>query len=189
MKLKWIMVLMLSAILLSSFVTAKSDPKLSGASGSDGGLFDSVGGAFDKILDFASLSFIFGSDNPEGKFFGFVRILIAILIFSIIYLGISAIPGMGGSRNIAIVIALVLAIMTSIFIPKTVLASFGATYAILFSLIIIGGPVIGITALLIITPTPRWYIALVKLVAVVILYILVEEVSRHAQLIVNARPF
>ena len=144
---------------------------------------DLFGGALDTVLEIGSLEFIFGS-NADNKFIGFVRIAIAVLIFTIIYMGLSFIPNM--SRNISIVIASVLAIVSSVFMPASVLSGFGGTYAVIFAFLIIGGPISGVGWLLFGTPTPGRFVAALKFLGVLLLMWLVDEVAHWAIELANA---
>ena len=144
---------------------------------------ETFGGVWDSILSIGSLEFILGGD-ADNKLFGFVRIAIGIIIFSILYMALSAAnAGMGGNaipKNIAITISIVMAIITSIFIPATVLATFASTYAVIFSFIIIGGPMIGIGWMVFGTPTPNRGAAVFKLFGILFLWWVISEISHWA---------
>ena len=112
-----------------------------------------------------------------------MRVLIAVLVFILLYLGLGAIPGMGANRNIAIVIGIILSIISVVFMPCSVLYSFGATYAVLFSFIILGVPMLGIGALLFLTPTPNRFVAGIKLIGVLLLWWLISEISYWAMVV------
>ena len=98
----------------------------------------SAGQIWQKILWVGTLGFL-GANN-DGLV-SFMRILVFILVFALFYLGASMVPGLG--RNIAIVVAAVLAIISVIFIPASVLVGVGAAYATLTSVILIGAPIVG----------------------------------------------
>jgi hypothetical protein len=136
-----------------------------------------------RIISIGSLSFLFGN-TIDGQLCGFIRILLSIIVFTLIYLGLSMIPHM--PRNISIVIGIVLAILTAIFTPCVVLMAFGETYAVIFALIIIGGPIIGILALCFLTPTPRWPHALLKFLAICFVMWLIAKISLWAQVLSGA---
>ena len=137
-------------------------------------VFAGLGDAISGILDIGRLEFLFGS-GAENQLIGFVRILMAILVFSILYWGLSIIPGM--PRNIAITIGVLLAILTAVFMPKEILLTFGATYATIFALIIIGGPIAGALALCFFTPTPNRGVAFIKFLVIVFVMWLISKIN------------
>ncbi len=132
---------------------------------------------FNKILWVGSLTFLFG-ESPDNEFIGFLRILMTVLVFTLIYLGLSMIPGL--TRGVAITIGIILSILVGVFFPASVLLAWGTTYATLFAFVIVFGPIIGVTALLVMSPTPSGKIALLKLASVVILWWLVYQFSTWA---------
>lgn len=147
------------------------------------GLFDIIGNAVDKILSIGSLTFLFG-DSADNKFFGFIRISYAILIFAVLYMGLSLIPNF--SRQTAITIGIILAIISAVFTPTSLLATFGTTYATIFALLFIVGPIIGVLALLFMTGTPSRLVAGLKILALTALLLIVNEISHWAIALANA---
>ncbi len=133
-----------------------------------------IGKAVSQILDIGSLKFLFGA-SADNQLIGFVRIVVAILVFALLYLGSSMIPHM--SKNIAITISILLSIITAVFLPKEVLLVFGETYATIFALIIIGGPIIAIMALCFFTPTPNRAVAFIKFLTVCFVMWLIAKIS------------
>ncbi len=155
------------------------------------GLFESLSNVWEGddgkggILGIGSLTFLLG-DSADNKLIGFVRIAMGVIVFSLLYLGLSLIPGM--SKNISITIGIVLAIITSVFMPGSVLAMFGETYAATFAFILIGAPLFGIGALLFATPTPNRVIAFAKFVGVCFLIWLFNNIGTWAAKLVAANP-
>ena len=148
-------------------------------------LYDIVSSIVDKILSVGSLEFLLGAD-ADSKFFGFIRISLGVLIFSVLYMGLSVIPHM--SRHIAITVGVILAIISAVFTPVSVLAALGTTYATIFACLFIGGPIVAVLALLFATPTPSRVIAGIKIVVLSMLLILVNEISNWAIVLANAHP-
>ncbi len=177
--LAWLLLIVVLISLSSTIVFAPSQ-----SSSEDQGVFGSLSNVMTSVLSFGALDFIFDSKDVRGNFFGFVRIAIAILIFAILYMGASLIPNM--NKNIAITVAVILAIITAVFIPQDVLAVMGSTYAVLFSFIILGGPMLGIGALLFLTPTPGRFWAGIKLAGVFLLWWLISEIGNAASKIAVA---
>ncbi len=130
-----------------------------------------------QILWVGSLTFLFG-DSPDNEFIGFLRILMTVLIFTLVYLGLSAIPGL--TRGVAITISIILSILVSVFFPASILLAWGTTYATLFAFVIVFGPILGVAALLIMSPTPNRGIAFLKLVAVMALWWTVFQIGTWA---------
>lgn len=133
-----------------------------------------IGGVFSKILDIGRLEFLFGA-GADNQLIGFIRIVIGILVFAILYMGLSMIPNM--NKSIAITIGILLAIITAIFFPKEILLMFGETYATIFALIIIGGPIIAIMTLCFFTPTPNRAVAFIKFLVVCFVMWLIAKIS------------
>ncbi len=148
--------------------------------GSDNSWFGKVVGF---ITYFGSLEFLFGH-TMDGKLCGFIRIALAIMIFSILYMALGALNNATGGesipKNIAITISTVMSIITAIFIPCSVMFGFGGTYATLFSLIIIGGPMVGIGWLIFGTPTESRGVAAMKLFGILLLWWLISQINTWA---------
>ena|SRR3989344_1378219 len=105
-------------------------------------------GIWDTILDLGSLEFLCKDRvradecNFVGGLVSLMRILIGILIFALLYLGASAIPGLSNNRNIAITVCLILSVMSVIFIPTEVLVAIGASYSTLISVMLVAAPIV-----------------------------------------------
>lgn len=171
-KRHFLTLLLFTLLLLPSFSLAV-DHGTSTTTGDDSSL--DIGGFISSVLDVGSLQFL---GSPDNQFIGFIRILMAVLIFTLLYLGLSMIPGI--SRGIGITIGILLAAMVSVFMPADVLLAWGTSYATLFAFVIVFGPVIGLGTLLIFTPTPNRATAFVKLVSVLALWWLVAHIATLA---------
>ncbi|MBI4152567.1 hypothetical protein HY495_02550 [Candidatus Woesearchaeota archaeon] len=130
------------------------------------------------IFGLGSLSFLFGG-QAENQLCGFLRILLALLVFTILYFLASMIPGL--TRGVAITISIILAILVAIFTPCVVLLAWGTSYATIFAFVVIFGPVLAGLALLLFTPTPNRRTAFLKLVSVLALMWLVYSISYWAK--------
>ncbi|MBT4651286.1 hypothetical protein HOC13_02070 [Candidatus Woesearchaeota archaeon] len=135
--------------------------------------------AWYTVLDVGRLKFL--GTNADNQVLGFVRILIGILAFILFYLGVSVIPGL--TRPMGIGIAIILAVMVSVFLPGTVLTSIASTYAVLFAFIIMGTPIAAGLWLILGTPTPNRSIAVIKLVGVLFAMWLVSQIGHWAHLV------
>ncbi len=142
---------------------------------------------YNKILWFGSLGFLGASGNPMS---GFMRILVTILVFAIFY-ELGGIPIGGGpllTPSIRTTISLILAIISGVFIPTSVLAGIGAAYGTLVALFLIGLPVVGgLYAIHRIPNTYRFYIFL-RIVIIIILLAILISVKIHALDLVNIGP-
>ena len=105
---------------------------------------------FKKIMGIGNLNFLGISDG--GLVIGFIRILIWILIFTIFFAVTTGVGGKGSlsflKKNHAIVISLVIATITAVFLPANVLTATGVGWATAIALILIGGPIMGLIFLL-----------------------------------------
>ena len=137
MKKKWLLFSMLS---LLAIPTALAD------------LSDTLGNVWWKVMSVGNLSFLGMSDGSVVV--ALTRILIGILVFTIFYAVITmlsdgekpTLPFI--KKNQAIVIAAIIAIITSIFLPAQVLLAAGAGWATIVALLLVGGPVVGIAFLM-----------------------------------------
>ncbi len=140
-----------------------------------------VSDAFDKIISIGSLEFLLGA-SADSKFVGFLRLLVGILIFSIFFAGASAahafIP-----RNVGITISIIMAILSAVFIPGSVLAAIGSGYAVLFSSLLIGIPVFVLMYFIFGTPSTRLMVGF-KLGALLIVWWVLIEVGYWANSLV-----
>lgn len=162
---------------------------LSGVSGSilcstaSGGFVwtEESSGVLGGILDFASFKY-FLRCSSDNQLCGFLRIMLAIIIFTLFYAVLNQILG-ASRRAMSMVVSIILAIIAAIFTPCSVLLLLGETYATIFALIIIGGPIIGILMLLFMTPTPGRAIALLKFLVVCFLIWLIAQIGSWASLL------
>ena len=95
------------------------------------------------ILKIGSLGFLKSGDYGNN-IVAFVRVLLGILIFALLYMGTSAVPGLREQRNIAITVSIILAIIVVIFIPPAILVGIGSAYSTLFAVVILGAPIVAL---------------------------------------------
>ena len=126
-------------------------------------------GIFDKVVSIGNLDFL-GAALGDEPIVGFMRIMIFILVFAILF-EVSRLSGLRG--NIGGTIAAIVSIMSVMFIPGTVLAAIGGAYATLISFILIGTPVAGGLYLIYVIPSDnRWQIGLKVVLLALLLWIL-----------------
>ena len=115
---------------------------------------ETVGNIWEKVLSVAGLEFL--DLNSDNALISFARILIWFFIFTVFF---AVIIGMGSgddatapmrffTRGQAGVVAAIVATIASIFLPANILAATGAGWATIIALLLIGGPVVGLAALL-----------------------------------------
>lgn len=112
---------------------------------SQGGSFlgiSSLGEFFEKVGNVTGTKLL----NNEVALEGFLRICIFLLIFILLFEGGKFMPIWRdpANRRSLIVIALVIAIASSIFVPRSVLAAIFSSYAIVASTIFIGIPIVAL---------------------------------------------
>jgi signal transduction histidine kinase len=144
------------------------------------GPFSSISSAFASVLNIFKIF----DQLSVAQFIGFLRLLIGILIFTIIYSAIGLVNKIGSSgegflsKNIAITISIILAIMTSIFIPGGILIAIGASYAAIFSFIVLGSLIGGALFLVVGLPTPNRFVASAKLVGLILISVILGKINQ-----------
>ncbi len=103
---------------------------------------------------------------------GFTRFLLLILLFALLYKGAELLK-LG--NNVAIVIALVVSLLTVIFIPGTILLAAAASYGTLFSLAVLSLPILAGMALYFALKDHPW----IRFVVMLLLLLVVNEGQKH----------
>ncbi len=138
--------------------------------------FEKIGDVFGKISDFGSLEWLLGNTG-EGRLVGFLRILIAIVTYSLIYMGITMLNDKVSSLEIpkgtAVTISVVMSIVSAIFMPGVVLMAIGAAYSSAIAFILLGSVIGAGLYLLYGTDTESKVMALSKLLGVLFLWWLI----------------
>ncbi len=95
---------------------------------------------WDTVTKIITLQFMtnLGFSSIVDPFEGLIRFLLLILLFSVLFKGAELLK-LG--RNISIVLAAVISIISVIFIPGTVLIAAAASYATLVSVVLLGIPI------------------------------------------------
>ena len=123
------------------------------------GPLDTVGTAFESVINVGTLNFLGSSDS---QVIGFIRILLAILIFTIFF-ALSGTLGKYISRNIAITISVILALITAIAIPSGVISAILTTYGTIMSFVLLGVAIVPLAWFIIFHPTKTRPMAALKL--------------------------
>jgi hypothetical protein len=156
---KKLLIFLLFTIILTSFVSA--------------GPLDVLDNFPNYLGEIGNLNFM----GVESQVVGLLRILVGILVFTIFYVLAGALSHIGDSelfsQRQAVVVALILSIITSIFIPSAILITFGGSLGILVSTLLLSLIFGGIGFLIYHTDTPSRSIAFIKSIFVVItLYVI-----------------
>tara|TARA_Y100000310_G_scaffold330279_1_gene401654 strand:- start:903 stop:1451 length:549 start_codon:yes stop_codon:yes gene_type:complete len=132
-----------------------------------------------QILWVGKLGFL--GITGENALTGFMRLMIFILVFAIFF----ELANLTGflNRNIAIVIALIISIISAVFMPGAVLIGIGSTYSTLVALVLIGAPVLaGFYALYRIPATGAGLVARI-IILLILLWILLAVKAYAAPLV------
>ena len=123
-----------------------------------------------NLFPIFNLSFLLAT--PETAIMAFMRLMIIILVFSLIF---EASRLIRLPRNTGIVLAGVIAIISGVFIPGTILVAIGSSYGFFVALILLATPIVGSFYLFYLMPTAPviWRWARVILLCVV-LFLLVN---------------
>ncbi|MBT3298177.1 hypothetical protein HN385_04585 [archaeon] len=140
------------------------------------GPLDKLGDVFESIINVGTLDFLGSGDAP---LIGFIRILIGIVTFSLIFMGLRLL-GDKVSKNVATTIAIVMAIISSVFMPATILTAIGVSYAAATAFVLLGGLLAAGFWLLFGTPTETRVMAIIKLGGVTFMTWLIGNIEAHA---------
>ena len=104
-------------------------------------------GVRDKLIYIGGLGWL--GLNDALAISAFTRILIGILVFTLFFGVLTSISGRGGgadflNRGQAAVVAGILAMISAIFMPVSILLGAGAGWATAVALLIVGAPVVGV---------------------------------------------
>ncbi len=142
MKKKWLFAVLFALVL---FITTLP---LATATVSD--TLSSIG---DKVISIGNLGWMGYSDG--SVIVGLTRILIWLLVFALLFAVMTGMGGEKGStpmkffgRKQAAIVAAILATITAVFLPASVLLATGAGWATVVAFVLVGLPVVGIAYLL-----------------------------------------
>ena len=129
-----------------------------------------------SVLWFGTLGFL--GYSADGAMVGFMRIAVFILVFALLYEGSRFLGFLG--RNSRIAIALILSLISVIFIPGNVLAGIGAAYGTLVAFILLGSVVLGMGWLYFSIPTTGAGYRLIRVAVLLVLLFILISVKQHA---------
>ena len=139
---------------------------------------------WNKILWFGTLGFL--GYSAEGPMVGFMRIAVFILVFALLFEGSRFLNFM--SRNGRIVIALILAIISVVFIPGNVLAGIGAAYGTLVALVLLGSVILGMGWAYMQIPTTSLGYRLIRIAVLLVLLFILISVKQPASGLLSLGP-
>jgi hypothetical protein len=140
---------------------------------------------WNNILFIGSLGFLTNSIT-DGPMVGFMRIAIFILVFTLLYEGSRFLDFLG--RNSRIVIALILSLISVIFIPGNILAGIGAAYGTLVAFVLLGSVILGIGWAYMSIPATSLGYRLIRIAILVILLLILISVKQHASGLLSLGP-
>lgn len=120
----------------------------------------------------------------------FTRLLLAILVFTIFYGVMRTFGGNDGAfrflnQNQSMVVAAVLAIISAIFLPDTILTAFGSAWATAVGAILIWGPVVGLAVILWTLPNNTRPQVFLKIVLCIILFWILSVIGHSLGAVVK----
>lgn len=101
---------------------------------------------WNRIISIGNLSFLGIGDASLVA--GFTRILVGILVFALFFALLKNLKQLDFLEKQATVVALILAILSAVFMPANVLLGIGSGWGTAIALILIGAPIIGIAYIL-----------------------------------------
>lgn len=129
--------------------------------------FEKIGEVFAGISEFGALGWLDNNFKGDNQLIGFLRILIGIIIYSLIYMAIRMVNDKVSNLEIpkgtAVTISVVLAIISVIFMPSVVITTIGASYGAAAAFVLIGSLLGSFLYLLYGTDTQSSVMALSKL--------------------------
>lgn len=127
---------------------------------------------WNSILWIGGLGFLGSSYNPME---GFMRVMLVILVFSLLYFGAGFVFNQPAQRNSRIAVSLIIAIISVVFISGNVLAAIGAAYGTAVAFILLGSLIGGGFWLTTLTQN-HW----IRLVILILLLIILNAIHQHA---------
>ena len=150
-----------------------------------------LGNVWNKVLGVGHLHFLNISDGTAV--IALTRLLIWVLVFTVFFAVITAFNGRGNAlgflnRGQGAVVAAIIATISAIFMPASVLAATGVGWATAIALILIGGPIAGLGSLLILIPgrgNETRGTVFIKLVICLLMFWILSAMKTHVSLLVG----
>ena len=147
-------------------------------------IYDSIKDIGQEVINVAKLDWVNGGTGVSGENYltGFMRLAIFFLIFVLLF-ELASRTGVL-QRNTAIAVAAILSLISAIFIPGSVLAAIGISYATLFSFILIGSVIVGGLFLVYMIPTTSLPFRILRIVLLLLLFWILSATVDHAQVLI-----
>ncbi len=150
---------------------------------------DTVKNVWESVLSVGSLQFL--GVTPDTAVVAFTRILLVIFVFALLFGVLSGFGGSAGplsflSRGQAAIVAGVMALITGIFLPPSVILAVGTEWATLISLLLLGAPIFGLFFLLWTIPKDSCAWRFLRLVVGLLLFWIVSAMRQHVLQLVPA---
>lgn len=145
-------------------------------------LGDTIKGAWQSVISVGSLQFL--GVTGDSAVVAFTRILIVIFVFAVLFGVLSGFGGRAGplsflSRGQAGVVAGIIALITGIFFPASVLLALGTEWATLVALLLLGTPIFALFFLLYSLPDDSCPWRFLKLIMVLLLLWIIGAMQTH----------
>ena len=134
---------------------------------------------WNTILKIGGLQGLQGA-AAEAPVASFMRILVFILVFALLYGGLRVLIAQYIGQNITMVVAVVLSIMSVILMPGEVLLGIAGAYSVFIAFLLIGSLLFLVGFILYITPTTHWMWRVLRFVLVLLLIGLVYWINKQA---------
>lgn len=146
--------------------------------------YDDIKEVGQEVISVAKLDWVNGGHGVSGESYmtGFMRLAVFFLIFILLF-ELASRTGVL-QRNAAIAVAAILAIISAIFIPGSILAAIGVSYATLFSFILIGAVIIGGGFMIMMIPAANLGFRILRLTLILLLIWILSATIEHARAII-----
>lgn len=141
---------------------------------------DLLNRVFSRIISIGNLSFLGISD--ASLVVGFTRILVGILVFAIFFALLKNLGAVDFLKKQAAMVAGILAIISAVFMPASVLLGIGAGWGTAVALILVGGPIVGLAYLLYLIPgkdNETKFTVFIKIMLCLILFWILSAMKYH----------
>ncbi len=143
---------------------------------------DTVKNVWQSVISVGSLQFL--GVTPDTAVVAFTRILLVIFVFALLFGVLSGFGGSAGplsflSRGQAGVVAGIIAILTGIFFPPSVILAIGTEWATLVALLLLGTPILAMFFLLHSLPDDSCPWRFLKLIIALLLLWIIGAMQTH----------
>lgn len=147
-------------------------------------IYDTVKDIGREVISVAKLDWVNGGTgmSSENYLTGFMRLAVFLLVFTILFELATRTAVL--SRGAGAAIAAIISIISAIFIPGSVLAAIGVSYATIVSFILIGSVIVGGMVIVYLIPTTNLGFRILRIVLLLLLFWILSATVEHAQALV-----